>query len=198
MKAIKIALLALTMVLAFSAVTFAAVDTKNFLSSISPNYFTPNEGSTYSSPYYRWWNEDWSWQHDALSVTSSATLYIGAWDVDADDPYSPEIDNIYALDGVDWVLLGSLQGSNNAWGFSTFTLGSNFYDEIATGLNIFIDIDSSHSYDWWAVALSKSVLTTDGSENPEDPTPGVPEPATMMLLGLGLMGLAGLRRKIKK
>lgn len=194
MKNKSIMLLAVTLLLGFSSMALASVvDVKEF----NTGYFVPNESSTYSSPYYRWHDEDWSWMHSGISetVTSGATLHVSAWDIDA--PY--EVDNIYAYDDAagTWLLLGSLAGKNDGWGYTTFDLGSALYDDIASGLKVYIDIDSTHNYDYWAVTLAKSVLTVNGGTVPE-PEPGtVPEPSTMFLLGCGLLGLAGIK-KFKK
>ena len=191
MKAIKIVFAVLAVMLAFSTASFAFMDIEEF----PTGYFTPTY--TTDSPYYRWYNEDWGWTHDALALpTTSATLSIGAWDVDY---ASGEVDEIYAWDSGAKTLVGTLTGTDGAWSYATFTLGSNFFDDIATGLEIWIDIDSTNDEETWAVLLSKSVLITDGIGTLPGPEPSpTPEPITLFLLGLGLLGVAGAKKALKK
>jgi len=157
-------------------------------------YFVDTDAHKSSSPYYRGENQDWGWTHNTIAGSfASATLNISAYDVDAS---SGEVDKIWAKDNGNWTLIGNLSGQNNQWSYTTFTLGSQFYDDMATGLEVKIDID--HGSDGWMVVLSKSVIATDGALLPT-PIPAVPEPETyaMMLAGLGLIGSVTRRRKHK-
>lgn len=166
----------------------AAVDTVE----APTGFFVPSLGLETTSPYYRGFGQDWGWMHGAITDPfTSATLNISAYDVDEE---SGEVDNIYAYDGETRVLLGSLTGEDDAFSFTEFVLGPEFFDDIMTGLKVEIEIDVA-TQGFWLVSLGKSVLTTDGS-GPGNPNPGiVPLPAAGWLMIAGIGGLAALRRK---
>lgn len=181
------ALLAALMLASFGQAFAATTDTIQ----APTGYFAPSDAQKYDSPYYRWVSEDWSWTHSAMAgPITTATLNISAFDVDAS---AGEVDNIFAFDTAtsSWSLLGSLAGANDIWSYSTFNLGSNWFDEINSGLQVKIAIDANQA--GWAVTLSKSVLSIDGGDLPP-PNP-VPVPAAAWLLGSGLLGLAGVARR---
>lgn len=180
---------------------FAATDTIDAASGQAGTYFVPTLGQETDSPYYRWYGEGWSWTHNALAPFTTATLNISAYDVDEAPCGSSvcENDTIEAYDATSsmWILLGSLTGDDNAFSFTSFDLvaaaGGALLDDVLAGLQVRMKIDVDNG--GWAVSLSKSVITTDGS-GAGNPNPGtVPLPAGGLLLIGALGGLGALRRK---
>ena len=167
------------------------------LSPAGSTYFVDIDAHKYDYPYYRGYGEDWGWQHNAIAGSfTTASLNISAFDVDA--PY--EVDNIWAMNSGTWTLLGSLAGNSDVWAFTNFSLSNDFFDDIATGLQVKLEISVPPGSSGWIVTLAKSSLSIDGSGLPPPiPTP-VPEPETyaLMLAGLGLVGAAVRRRKARQ
>ena len=187
----KILFVVLGMLLMFGTLANAAVTTD--VIQYPTGYFVDVDANKYDSPYYRWYGDDWGWTHNAIggSITS-ATLNISAFDVD----YSyGERDAIYAYDDGTKTLLGYLAGGNDIWSYTTFALGASFYNDIASGLMVWMEIDSTD--DGWAVTLAKSALSIDGGTLPNPNPNPVPEPATLLLFGVGLVGV-GIARRLRR
>lgn len=200
---IKSSVLGAFALIASSAFAAPVTDVQEFANNGATEYFVDVDAHKAQSPYYRYGSSDWGWSHNAIAGTfSSITLDISAYDVDF---AQGEVDKISVFDGIGWFNLGNLAGSNNAWAFTNFNLSAYSWAQaqVNAGLKVKMDIDSAGG--GWAVTLAKATLTVDGGNQQCVPTPGVPctptkvpEPSALMLLGLGLLSLAFVRRKAAK
>lgn len=118
-------------------------------------FFWDRISSENAAPFYRWYNEDWGWNHQCPTGIwiNSAQLSIRAYDVDVPS----EVDQIY-LDG-DY--FGDLGGSSTSWSLTTFNIP---YSYLTDGwLGVWMDIDATSSWMQWGVTLDYSELSVEYS-----------------------------------
>lgn len=136
-------------------------DTSTVITPGESKTFVQMIGNAPGMDQYRWWNQDFGWTHTfdvAAGRILSAKLDIRAWDVDVAPGAYWEHDLIYADGG----LLGELQGSNYAWSVTSFNIDPALLSDGT--LRVWVDIDSTHNLDWWAVTIDWSRLTVEYEE----------------------------------
>jgi hypothetical protein len=172
------------------AITY--IDAVDATSGQAATYFVPDEGVRRTSPYFRFYNEDWGWTHTfspanpAQSIVSAA-LEIEAYDVDiALDEY----DVLY----VDGTNVGVLQGSNEAWSTTTLNLPASTFNDLMSGtVQVQMDIDSTHKFRYAATSARSAKLIIRYEPIPQPIQ--APAPGAVLLGGFGVTLVGWLRSR---
>jgi hypothetical protein len=159
---------------------------------------TPEDGDM-DLDYCVWCQQtDFSWHHmfelSPDAVITSARLTIATFDLEdagaGDGRGGEPYDDLLFLDGVEW--LGAFDDTYTADGFpvipnmTVFDLTPDFWGFLVDGsLDVFVYSHGGERQD--CIAIDYALLKIEVSN--------IPEPTTMLLLGIGIIGLAVARRK---
>jgi hypothetical protein len=143
-------------------------------------FFAPEDGSQ----FYDIGNDTDFSLYQTITVTD-AGLYKLQWYASS-TAYSADLVTPYSVtfDGTTtWFNPGYAPDDGGSWASNSLSFNLSPGDYTLTF--------TSGSHTGWDTALDNITLTST-------PPVSAPEPATMLLLGLGLMGVLGIRRKIQK
>lgn len=154
-----------------------------------------------------------SWTYNLpyeITTANYGSMTVRTWDIDPGDIMSVYFD----FGGGNEVYAGLLTGSNGGnvtiwenavaygttaslggWSTTTFNLDAAALAALSgtTGFNLLLKVENTATS--WAAVIDYASFTLNYEPGKPNPTP---EPASMLLVGLGLIGLAGVRRKLKK
>jgi hypothetical protein len=143
--------------------------------ALSGTPFTLNDGATKTIDFF-------------TLTASQLFLMDGIYHVEAALAFSdPPIVSYGTGNGFVWTLFGVITMMGLVWDDSTLP----DYFTLADGNQIKIDFLDTGAFGIGDTMMVQASITNLGN------TTAVPEPATMMLLGFGLVGLAGVSRKIR-